>query len=71
VDYSNTNVNLTFEIGETTKIVNVPITNDCEIEGSENFNMILRHFDTNVRLLSPSQSVGTITDTGELFHDYM
>ena len=65
MDYSNTIVNFTFEIGDTTKIVNVPITNDCEIEDSENFNIILRRFDTNVRLLSPSQSVGTITDTGK------
>ena len=66
MDYRNTIVNLTFEVGDTTKIVNVPITNDCETEDSENFNVILRRFDTNVRLLSPSRSVGTITDTGEL-----
>ena len=66
MDYSNTIVNITFEIGDTTKLVNVPITNDCEIEDSENFNIILRRFDSNVRLLSPSRSVGTITDTGKL-----
>ena len=70
MDYSNTIVNLTFEIGDTTKIVNVPITIDCETEDSENFNTILRRFDTNVRLLSPSRSVGMITDTGELSYDY-
>jgi len=66
VDYSNTIVNLTFEIGDTTKIVNVPITNDCETEDPENFNVILRRFDTNAELLSPSRSIGIITDTGEL-----
>ena len=69
MDYSDTIVNITFEIGDTTKIVNVPIINDCLIESSENFNMILRRFDTNVRLLSPSLSVGTITDTGELSYN--
>ena len=68
MDYSNTIVNLTFEIGDTTKTVNVPITTDCETEGSENFNIILRRFDTNVRQLQPFRSVGTITDTGTLVH---
>ena len=65
MDYSDTIVNITFEIGDTTKIVNVPISNDCEVEESENFNMFLRRFDTDVRLLSPSGSVGIITDTGK------
>ena len=65
MDYSDTIVNITFEIGDTTKIVNVPISNDCEVEGSENFNMFLRRFDTDVRLLLPSQSIGIITDTGK------
>jgi len=68
VDYSNTIVNLTFEVSDITKIVNVPITNDCETEDPENFNVILRRFDTSVRLLQPFRSVGTITDTGELFN---
>lgn len=68
MDYRNTIVNLTFENGNTTKIVNVPIINDCETEGSENFNVILRRFDTNVRQLQPFRSVGTITDTGTLVH---
>jgi len=66
VDYSNTIVNLTFEIGDTTKIMNVPITNDCETEGSENFIIVLRRFDTSVGLLQPFHSVGIITDTGEI-----
>ena len=66
MDYSDRIENITFEIGDTTKIVNIPITNDCLNESSENFNMILRRFDTNVRLISPLRSVGIITDTGEL-----
>ena len=73
MDYSDTIVNITFEIGDTTKIVNVSISNDCLTEGPENFNMFLRRFDTNVRLGSPSQSVGIITDTGNCLtiHTYM
>ena len=70
MDYSDTIENITFEIDDTTKIVNVPIANDCLVESSENFNVILRRFDTNVELMSPFLSVGTITDTSELYYNY-
>ena len=58
--------NVTFDIGETTQSVLVPITLDSITEPTEEFNVVLKHVlggDTSIAILEPSVSVGIILDT--------
>ena len=66
VDFINTTQNVTFDIGETTQSVLVPITLDSITEPTEEFNLVLKHVpggDPNITILQPSVSVGIILDT--------
>jgi len=62
-DYTTTTGTLTFNAGETTKTINVPILNDDFSESDENFSVTLSN--PTGALLIPGQNVGivTITDT--------
>ncbi len=62
-DYTATTGTVTFNAGETTKTINVPILNDNFSEYDENFSVTLSN--PTGALLIPGQNVGivTITDT--------
>lgn len=62
VDYTPVTGMLTFAPGETTKTVNVPITNDSVYEGPETFSLQLSD-PVNAGLPSPT-GLGTIADDG-------
>ena len=66
VDFSDIVQNVSFDVGETTQAVLVPITRDRIAEPTEEFNLVLKHVpggDTNITILEPSVSVGIIVDT--------
>ena len=68
VDFTDVVKNVTFDIGETTQNVLVPITCDSIAEPTEEFNLVLKLVpggDTNITILKPSVSVGIILDTSK------
>ncbi|MFM6006269.1 MAG: bluetail domain-containing putative surface protein [Sphaerospermopsis kisseleviana] len=62
-DYTTTSGTLTFNAGETTKTISVPILNDNFSEPDKNFSVTL--YNATGAVLIPGQNVGlvTITDT--------
>ncbi|MGQ4646911.1 Ig-like domain-containing protein [Lyngbya aestuarii] len=46
VDYDNTTQTIAFAVGETTKTLTIPITDDAVIEGSENLTLTLANAST-------------------------
>ena len=66
VDFTDIVQNVTFDIGETTQDVLIPITRDRIAEPKEEFNLVLKHVpvgDTSITILEPSVCVGIILDT--------
>ena len=62
-DYTATSGTLTFQPGESSKVIAVPITNDSIFETNENFTVTLSNATgTNVELLSPGTITVTITN---------
>ena len=74
-DYTTTSGALTFLPGETSKTVNVPITNDSAQESNETFSVALSS-PSNATLGTPSSTTVTIVDddtpggAGTAFYDY-
>ncbi|MEJ1933007.1 Calx-beta domain-containing protein, partial [Nostoc sp. NIES-2111] len=62
VDYTNTTGTLTFNPGETSKVINIPILNDSINEANETFTLSLSS-PTNASLGGTSAVTTTITDT--------
>ena len=62
-DYDSTNGTLTFEAGETTKTVSVPITADTEDDGGETLTLTLSH--ASGAGLGDVEATGTILNTGD------
>ena len=60
-DYATTNGTLTFALGETSKTINVPITNDSAVESSETFTVSLSS-PTNATLGATTTHTYTIND---------
>jgi hypothetical protein len=59
-DYKRTNGKLTFQPGETSKTVNVPVFGDTKLEGNETFKLLLSQ-PQNAQL-GKKQAIGSITN---------
>ncbi|MDZ8186618.1 MAG: Calx-beta domain-containing protein [Nostoc sp. ChiSLP02] len=62
LDYTNTSGTLTFNPGETSKVINIPILNDSLNEANETFTLNLAS-PTNASLGTTKSVTTTITDT--------
>jgi Mg-chelatase subunit ChlD len=62
-DYTGINGTLTFTAGETSKTIEVPITNDDIYEGSETLKVVLSN-PTGGAIISDGEGIITITDDG-------
>ena len=60
-DYTATSGTLTFQAGETTKTISVPITDDTEDDGGETFTLTLSN--ASGADLGDAEATGTIRDT--------
>ena len=65
-DYTATSGTLTFDGGQTSKTVTIPITNDGVFEPDETFNLILSDVTGGGTLGVPNTAVVTITDLPQL-----
>ena len=61
-DYTATSGTLTFQAGDTTKTVAVPITDDTEDDGGETFTLTLGNASSGVQL-GDAEAAGTIWNT--------
>jgi Calx-beta domain/RTX calcium-binding nonapeptide repeat (4 copies) len=61
-DYTATSGTITFQPGETSKIINVPLLDNNLSEGDESFTLKITSFD-NATLSSSDTATATITDT--------
>ena len=61
-DYTATSGTLTFQAGDTTKTVSVPIADDTEDDGGETFTLTLSNASSGVQL-GDAEATGTIRDT--------
>ena len=61
-DYTTTTTTVTFNDGESSKTVQVPITDDATVEGNETVNLALSNVTGLAALASPSTSVLTIVE---------
>ena len=61
VDFSTSNVRVTFRPGQTRRCVNIPFSNDNIPEGDEMFNVVIRN-TSNVSSRPPSTTKITIID---------
>ena len=62
IDYTAASGTLTFADGETSKTVTIPILDDTEVEGSENFGFTIDNIVGGATLLAPRTALVTITD---------
>ncbi|HET6789100.1 MAG TPA: Calx-beta domain-containing protein, partial [Aquabacterium sp.] len=62
-DYTATNGTLTFQPGETTKTITVPITNDTVSEGAEGYSVVLSGASANAKI-GDATAQGGIDDQG-------
>ena len=65
VDYTSVVINITFNSGENSSVVAVPITNDVLPEADETFEVFLKNITGSpydVIFADPSVAVGTIID---------
>ena len=65
VDYTSVVINITFNNGDNSQVVAVPITDDEIAEADETFEVFLKNFPDsphNVIFADPSVAVGTIFD---------
>ncbi|MDF5739522.1 Calx-beta domain-containing protein, partial [Nostoc sp. S13] len=62
VDYTSTTGTLTFNPGDTSKVINIPILNDSLNEANETFTLTLKS-PTNASLATTANVTTTITDT--------
>ena len=62
VDYTAMSGTLTFADGETSKTVTIPILDDAEVEGSENFGLTIDNIVGGATLLAPRTALVTIAD---------
>lgn len=62
VDFVNTGGTLMFASGETSKMINVPICEDMELEGDETFTSTLSNATGGATIGMPSSTTVTITD---------
>lgn len=69
VDYGSTSGTLTFEPGESTKTVTVPINDDEVYEGDEYFRMTISNPQVTVDLTSTSPSLGVTSLTRTIVED--
>lgn len=63
-DYLTTQGTLTFKPGETTKTISVPVLGDIDIEGNEQFFVILSNPSNG--LIRDSRGIGTINDGNDI-----
>ena len=61
-DYTATSGTLTFADGETSKTVSIPILDDTEVEGSENFGFAIDNIVGGATLLAPRTALVAIID---------
>ena len=61
-DYAATAGTLTFQAGEVSKVIRVPILDDAEVEGDELFNVVLTAAGGGATIATPSAVGVTITD---------
>ncbi|MEM7034477.1 MAG: Calx-beta domain-containing protein [Chloroflexota bacterium] len=61
-DYTATSGTLTFNTGETSQTINVPIIGDTSNEGNETFVVNLTNLTVSAVVFADNQATGTITD---------
>ncbi len=61
-DYQAVTGTLTFGIGETTKTILIPVTNDTQVNGNRTFLVNLANVQGGATLTTPSSAVVTIVD---------
>ena len=61
-DYTETSGTLTFDVGETSKTVSVPIIEDTTDDDGETFKLLLSN--ANGAVIADSEATGTINNTG-------
>ena len=64
IDYGSGPYNVTFLAGETRTVVKVPLNNDYDFEGNENFMLTIKSSSLHSRVtpVDPSQAIVTIWD---------
>ena len=64
IDYGSGPYNVTFLAGETRTVVSVPLNNDYDFEGDENFKLTIKSSSPLSRVTpgNPSQATVTIWD---------
>lgn len=68
-DYTATNATLTFDPGQITKTINVPLSNDSSVEGDETFTVALTNITGTAAILgSYTNSTVTIKDNDSVFN---
>ena len=65
-DYTTVSMDLTFNAGNTSQTVMIPITGDTVVEGTESFTVTLTTGDSAINLSPPSTTV-TIQDNDSEF----
>jgi hypothetical protein len=64
-DYTATSGTLTFNNGESGKLITIPLIGDAADESDETFNIALSNPTGGATLLNPSSAVATITDNDD------
>ena len=64
VDFDSNPINITFDVGEVNKRVNVPLINDTVVEGEETFDINLSLQSENSQVtIGRKRSIARIIDT--------